>query len=836
MTHLKRILKTPFILFACYAIGIAAYAQTPDVPILKYKGTITQIQIEGLKLIEKGLVYSTLSSQQGLPLSPQAVFEDIKSLYKLGYFNDIKVEVETLNDNQLVLIFKFVEKPRIALIEIVGSELLSESSLREKLKVFPNNMVNHNRIKADVDSIMEEYRKKGYMQTVVTYEINAINESSVSLTYAISESPKVFLTTINITGTKAYPPLDIERRLSSAEIDCFAWANDSGVFQESKVNQDLQIITQHYLENGYIKVKIDKPKVVLIRNRDYARVIVDINITEGDQYFTGNVDILSQDGNELLFDKAKLLAELNLQPGKVFNPFKQNDDRYKINDIYLEQGYAFSRIRVTNDIDETSKIVHVTFHIERGEKAYIGRVEIQGNYETIDRVIRRELEIHDNELYNGVKLRGSQQNITRLGYFEAGSGVRFQKSEGEESSTLDYNIILKEGQTGTFNASITYSGDSGLGLNLSISKKNFLGTGRTISLSIEGEDDGDRAYTFSLVSPYWFDTQFTNTIKIYSTYDDETYYDTRSDGFSYGLSYPIWKDWSASTTYSWLDETYDDITDTGEILLENKESNTYRTVSLGIKYSTVDHPLFPANGSETSLYLDQIGGDLLGGETEYRVRSLNYRYFKTLNESGSVIFGIKFNWSYLDKTNPDKEIPYGKRYTIGGITTVRGFDWYEIKGPASDAELSDGFDIEELYPYQAEYMTEHGLSDQAACNADPVCASLPSEKSEVRDYFEKHSGGIEKRVLNLQLYFPLTREGTNIKGLVFFDAGNVWAEDRMYEITGLKRDDWYYRKSIGTGVNIVTPMGVLRFEYGYKLDRKEGESAGRFDFHISGLF
>ena len=91
-------------------------------------------------------------------------------------------------------------------------------------------------------------------------------------------------------------------------------------------------------------------------------------------------------------------------------------------------------------------------------------------------------------------------------------------------------------------------------------------------------------------------------------------------------------------------------------------------------------------------------------------------------------------------------------------------------------------------------------------------------------------------MLNLQLYYPLTREGTRIRGLVFFDAGNVWAEDRMYEITGQTKDDWYYRMSTGVGVNLITPMGVLRFEYGVKLDKKPGESPSKFDFHISGLF
>ena len=826
-TYVKKLLihTLPLLIFSTFLFNQNLLAQSKAIFT---KGTIVDIKIEGLLLIEKGLIYTTITSQRLSKLSPKTVSEDIKAIYKLGYFEDVSVYIKIIDSDLAELIFKVVEKPQIGLIEIQGNKLFDNTTLTEKLKVFKNNMVNHSRISADVNTILEEYRKKGYMQTKVDYLIEKIDDATVSLTFKITESPRVYLTNINISGTKAYPPLDIERLLMSAEIDCFSWMNESGVFQESKINQDLQIITQHYLTNGYIKVKIDKPDVTLVQNRDYSKVIVNLNISEGDQYYTGKINFLATDKHELLFDPDELQSDMTLQPGEIFNPFKQNQDRFKINDVYLERGYAYSQIYARPNINDDSKTVDITYYLTKGEKAYIGRVEIYGNYETMDSVVRRELEIHDNELFNGLKLRESQQAITRLGFFAPTTGVQVVRKLGEDENTLNYEIKLEEAQTGTFNASLTYSGYSGFAMVLSVSKKNFLGTGETITLSTEQQEEGDSRYDFSWVIPYWLGTDLTSNFRVFSVFESETFYNTRSSGFNLGLSYPIWKNWTLYSTYSWRNEDYTDISPIiGFESLDGVSANSYRSIRLGSNYSTVDHPMFPSKGYEASLFTDINGGPILGGTIEFSSYTLNARYFKTLNDNGTLVFGAKFNWSELQQTNPDQNIPLHQRYRIGGVTSVRGFNWYDIEGPSSDSELPSDFSIEELYPYQGDY---------ESCQADPICPTLPTEKDSNRSYFEQHSGGVRKNVINLQLYFPITREGKNMRGLVFFDMGNVWAEDRMYEITGLEKDPFYYRKSIGTGINLITPMGVLRFEYGIKLDKKPTESPSKFDFHISGLF
>ncbi|MCP4294985.1 MAG: outer membrane protein assembly factor BamA [Proteobacteria bacterium] len=796
------------------------------------RGEIAEINLEGIQLIEKGLIYSKIDSAIGLQLSPAMVSNDIKNLFKLGYFKEIKVEYQPLENKKIALSFIFVEKPRIESIEFEGNVYFDVPTLKEKLQVHPNNMLNLKRIQKDVEIILDEYRKNGYLRTRVSSKIEDLTDSTVLLTYIVRENPKVFLTKINVTGTENFFPLDIERLMQSSEIDCFAWANDSGVFQEAKVNQDLQIITQTYLQKGFIKVKIDKPKVVLLENPDYSEVIVDLNITEGEQYYAGKIDILSADGEEFVFDKEEVLAGLALQEGQLFNPFKQNRDQFKIRDIYLEQGYAKSRVRSGTVIHDDTKTVDIIYRIFRGEKAYIDRIEIQGNYETLDSVIRRELDIHDNELYNGLKIRESQRKITRLGFFAPGTGIQFRQSNAEEENMLDYHILLEEAQTGSLNAALSYSGNVGFALTLKVSKKNILGTGKTVSISAERQGEGDTRYDFSLITPYWFDTNFTNSFGIFSTETSETNYNVSTNGFNFGLSYPVWKNLTSSSRFSYKVEDYRDINETGEETLEGATSNSFRSLLLGTSYNTVNHPMFPSDGYEASVSVEQFGG-FLGGSTEYRSYAFNTRWFSSLNDDKTVVFMARFRHNRLEQTNSSIEIPSHKRFSIGGITTVRGFEWYDIKGPTSESENPDNY-LQENWPHYSDGCDS--TSDTTITGVS--CNSLNSDDDKHADrlYLEQHTGGILQSILNVELLFPLTREGQNIRGVIFYDAGNVWAENKVYSLTGNKNDPAYFRRSAGAGVRVITPMGVLRFEYGLKLDPKKGESSSKFDFHISGLF
>jgi len=318
--------------------------------VLAQKTIITDIEIQGTSELETSQILFKLENQIGQSIDKRKIVRDIKSIYQMGLFEHVQVEADPQEDGYL-LRFIVTERPRIQSIRISGRELIPEEELTEKIATKKNDIYDPVKIKQDEKIIRDLYRKKGYTQTNVSSTIEIISEKKYTIDFVIEETPQVFLTNIHVAGSKLFSALDVKRFITSAEIDCFSWATESGIFQEERVNQDLALIAQNYLMEGYIKVFIDKPEVILYRNPEYSRLEVFLNITEGEQYFTGKVDI----SGDLLNNKEELLELLKLHEGDVYNPFLQNQDRAALNEAYQEQGYAFVRVIPRTSIDEEKR-------------------------------------------------------------------------------------------------------------------------------------------------------------------------------------------------------------------------------------------------------------------------------------------------------------------------------------------------------------------------------------------------------------------------------------------------------------------------------------------------
>jgi len=785
---------------------------------------IAEIEIKGTSELESSQIMFLIESQVGNVLDRKIIRRDIHAIYKMKLFEDVQAEVEELDEGEsgeksYLLRYLVKERPRLAEVKLKGVLLVERTVIEEKMTLLQYDPYDPEKIALNEQIILEHYRSEGYPRVSVnsiieTVEADAENAGErFRVIFEMNEAPRVYLTDIYVSGTKYYSELEIKRFIMSSEIDCVSWANQSGLFREEMINQDLSVITQHYLKKGYIKVFVDKPEVTLIHNPDYSRVDVRLDISEGDQYFIGKIEV----SGDVLGDQEMLKEDLLLEEGEIYNPFLQNRDRSGISEIYHEQGYAFVRVIPETVINEETKIVDVNFRVVKGEKAYIGRLEIAGNVETRDHVIRREFEVQEEELFNGKKLLRSQQNINRLGFFQ--SGVLLERSpRDQENNMLDILARLKETQTGTFQAQLGYSDFSGFSGGVTISKGNLLGTGRTLRFSAQfAEQSVQQKFDATLIDPRLFDSQvsgsiFTSRSKLGDSTEFERGIITENNyGFSLGM--PLYfRDLRFGTQISALDR-----------LFSGSDTDLFkRSVSPSLTYNTVNHPVFPSAGIKTSIRMIQTGTPF-GGNIRLREYQLQYQQFWALNTDNTFILMAKGRLGLLQEQG-SSPIPSEDRYRLGGIDSVRGHNYYNISGPYGSSEQRNNI---------AYRVITDELGYQQTKTYDSRTVGLNSSELQ-----ELKSGGISERVFNLELLFPLSQdENSFVRGVLFMDAGNVNAESRQYQLLDETEPEFFdLRKSAGFGVRVITPMGVLRFEYGSKLDKRPSETPDRFEFTVSGLF
>ena len=814
------------LVFLCvFSAGISSFsliAQTTASSDLSAR--ISEIEIKGTSELESSQIMFLIESQVGNTLDRRTIRKDIHSIYQMKLFEDVRAEVEeqdTAASGAKGYLLRYVveERPRLSEVKLEGVLLVERTEIEEKMTLLQYDPYDPEKIAVNEQIILEHYRSEGYPRVRVNSRIETVdtdleNEGEkFRVVFELDEKPRVYLTDIYVSGTKFYSELDIKRFIMSSEIDCVSWANQSGLFREEMINQDLSLITQHYLKKGYIKVFVDKPEVTLIHNPDYSRVDVRLNIYEGDQYFTGNIEV----SGDILGEKEKLIDDLLLEEGEIYNPYFQNRDRSGISEKYHERGYAFVRVIPETKIDEDTKTVDVTFRIVKGEKAYIGRLEIAGNVETRDHVIRREFELQEDELFNGKKLLLSQQNINRLGFFQ--SGVVLERSaRDQEDNMLDILTRLKETQTGTFQAQMGYSDFSGFSGGVTLSKGNLLGTGRTLRLSAQfAEQSVQQKFDTTLIDPRLFDSQvsgsiFASTSKVQDSTELERGIIIENNyGFSLGM--PMYfRDLRFGTQISALDRIF-----------SASGGNLYkRSVSPSLTYSSVNHPVFPSAGIKTSIRMIQTGTPF-GGNIQLREYRFQYQQFWALNSDNTFILMAKGRLGLLQKQG-SSPIPSEDRYRLGGIDSIRGHYYYNISGPYGPSEQRNNIAYRVFTDELGYQQTKTYDSRTEGLNTDEL--------------LELKSGGISERVFNLELLFPLSQdENSFVRGLLFLDAGNMNAESRQYQLLGETEPKFFdLRKSAGMGVRVITPMGVLRFEYGSKLDKRPSETPDRFEFTVSGLF
>lgn len=692
------------ILTACI-LAAAAFAQ--EIPL------VNSIEVRGLKRIEEGAVKSKISQKTGEPVSSEKTAEDIRNIYKMGYFDDVRIELEPF-EGGVRLIYGVKEKATVIKIDFQGNTELKDAKIKEKIAVTVGSIADTTLIQDNADKIRRYYEEEGYWLATVVPVVRKIKESEVALTYLIEEGQKVRIKNINIEGNKEISSRKIKKAMKTSEWWIFSFVTSGGYYKKDVMLSDVEAIKNLYYDNGYIKVVVAEPAIQT--TSDKKGMDITIQVSEGDQYKVASIKLT---GNKA-FSEAELRNKPELLSGMVFSREDLKKDITGMTDLYTRNGYALANIYPDVLPDDASRQVNVTFRVEEGDLYRVGRLEVSGNTKTRDKVIRREVRLDEGDIFNSALLKRSYERINNLNFFDA---VDLVPKPKPEDKLVDIDIKVKEKATGFISIGGGYSSIDKLIAILDITQGNLFGRGQYIKF--KGELGARTSlYDISFREPWFMDKPISFTTDIYKTSVTYIDYKKKAVGFGFGFGKSFSEYLSGNISYNIEKAIITDVVSTASYLVKAQEgTRVTSSITPSVVRDTTDNRLDPSTGSRNSLYVTFAG---LGGTNAFIKGVADSVWFFPIRSS-TISFRGRLGYA---TGIFGKDLPLYERFYVGGIDTVRGLGFGEAGPKDSAGNLIGGtkellFNTEFIFPISGDIKLK-GVTFADAGNSYDTTESIGS--------------------------------------------------------------------------------------------------------------
>lgn len=679
----------------------------------------------------------------------QILLEDFRRLWDTGFLDDLSIEVVDEPYSNGVMgkrvIYRFEERERVRTYVFEGSDILdrsdidtamSENGLAIRLDAFLDPTIVR-----QVESLLRMmFSAEGYPFATVTHEVSEIASSTrvVQLTFLFEPGPKVHVEEIEFVGNAELSDGELKGQMKEVkERWWLSWMTGRGTYKEALFEQDADRLVARYLEKGYIDARVGQPETVYLEaSPDGTRrgMRLRIPVDEGDRFRLGDVRF---DGNKVVNDNGMSQLFSALEPGEYYSQKEVFEAMEVARELYGSLGYtdltvfpdlqrrtspdyavggdvvgaavesgdgntAFEDIggdiQVGDDryadlqrpthIDG-APLVDVTMRIEEGEQQFVNRITFVGNESTHDEVIRREMQLVENGVFNTAALKNSIRRVNQLGYFEPleESHVAIENVEGEENE-VDLTVNLVEANLNQLTFGMGISQFDGFFGQLSFATTNFLGRGETLSVGLQ---NGSRLRNINLgyTKPYMFNRSISTGINLFSRRVEFIgAYTEDSNGGSLTVGWPLRVFTWMYVTYSYEDTAVSDVSsmfgDDSVFFARNPffadalQSRTVSKIAPSLQHNTVDHPIFPSSGRSYTATMEIAG---VGGDTRFWKPIFEGTWY--LPHLSRTTFGLRVQYQYIAAGNPDN-IPVFERLWLGGEFSVRGFDIRRIGPTVSD--------------------------------------------------------------------------------------------------------------------------------------------------------
>lgn len=735
---------------------------------LAHGQTVSQIDVVGAQRVEADTVRTYLTLKQGDAYSASEVNSSLKKLFATGLFADVAI---TREGERLVV--AVVENPVINRIAFEGNRSLDDQVLDSEVTLRPRVIYTRTRVQQDVERILTLYRRSGRFGATVEPKVIQLEQNRVDLAFEIKEGPKTGVSSINFVGNRAYGDSTLAEIIRTRESSWYNFLTSEDNYDPDRVNFDKELLRRYYLSKGYADFKVTSAVAELTPERDSFHITYTVD--EGPRYEVRSVNI----ENELPdLDVASLSEYLSLEAEDWYNADEVENISEDLVDAVSFQGFPFVDVSPSVDRNSEERKIDLTFNISQGERVFVERININGNFRTLDKVVRREFRLVEGDALNVSKLKRSEKRINDLNFFEK---VELTQSPGSAPDQTVIDVTVEEKSTGALSLGAGYSSADGPIGQVSITEANLLGRGQRLKLSTDISGGGSR-FDIAFTEPYFLDRELAAGFDLYNTEeekddDDSQSYDLQRTGVVLRVNYPITDELSQGWNYQLDQTTIENIdTDASRLIRSQEGEEITSAIGHGITYDRRDSITSPTEGYVLRLNNTVAG---LGGTVAYLQNQISGTYYYPVSDQW--IFSTKARFGHILGLGEDVRLQ--NRYFLGG-DNLRGFESSGI-GPRDNA-------------------TDDSLGGEYVMNGSTA------------------------------LSFPLGLPNEfQIKGLLFSDYG-ILTELEPSDSSTI--DEQAFRASVGFGFNWVSPVGPISLDWAFPILKEDHDKEENFRFSFGTNF
>jgi len=747
------------------------------------QGARADIVVEGNHRVEADTVRSYFHGNPGARLDAAEIDAALKTLYASGLFEDVRIRKA---DGRVIV--AVVEAPVINKIAFEGNKRLKDDQLKNEIQSKPRGTFSRAAVHADVERIVEVYRRAGRYDVHVDPKTIALPNNRVDLVFEIRDGDKTPVRQIVFVGNSKFSARQLRDVIKTSETNILSFFKSTDVYDPDRVEADRDLLRRFYLKNGYTDARV----VSAVAEFDAAKkgFVVTFALDEGEPYRFGTIDVRS---NVRDVDAASLQSRLLTHAGESYNAEAVEKTIEQLGIEVSKRGYAFAQVHPHADRNYQARLINLVYAIDEGPRAYIERINIRGNLRTREYVIRREFDIAEGDPFNKVLIDRAERRLKNLNYFKS---VKIDKEPGSAPDRVVVNVNVEELQTGDFTVSGGYSTVEGWLAEVSVSERNLMGTGQAVKASVMYGEYA-KGVDLSLVEPYFLGSRTSAGVELfgkqmvpnsYQSYGTETY------GATLSLGMPLTEQVGTQWRYSIYNQSLSlspDAMATASLPVRQAAANGPAWVSsIGntVAYDGRDARKNPHSGMYVEMKQDLAG---VGGDEKFIRTSGDVRYYHEV--APDVVAMGRVQGGYLTGWD-GQQVPLMNSF-FGGPQMVRGF-------------APNGFGPRDLTPGTT--MDNVGGTKYFVTTAEaqtPV-PGLPSE--------------------------------FGLKLAVFGDAGNVWGYGgpTYFPTFGQSvrvADSTFVRSSVGAGLVWDSPLGPLRVDYAFPLTKTGYDVLRPFHFGVGGF-